>query len=84
MGKLEIKCILRNFMSKLSKVGFENWLPWQRLDWYGSNQHTIVFPGRFYEKSSNLVAVAVFVAKIRIFEISEGILCPPCKIGLKW
>ena len=45
----------------------------------------LVFPDKFYEKSPNCVAVAVFVAKIRIFEISMGTLCPPpfpCKIGL--
>ena len=37
--------------------------------WYRSNQHTIVFPDKFYAKSPNFVAVAVFVGKIRIFEI---------------
>ena len=61
----------------------EKWLPWQRLNWYGSNQHTIVFPDKFYEKSPNFVAVAVIVAKIRFFEISAGTLSPPpFKIGL--
>ena len=30
----------------------------------------------FNEKSPNFVAVAVFVSKIRIFEISAGTLCP--------
>ena len=53
--------------------------------WCRSNQHTIVFPDKFYEKSPNLVSVAVFVAKIRFFEISAGTLCPlhpPCKIEL--
>ena len=70
-------------MLKLSKVGFEKWLPWQRFNWYGHNQHTIVFPDKFYEKSPNFVAVAAFVSKIRIFEISAGTLCPfsRCKIG---
>ena len=68
MGKLEIKCILRNFMLKLSKVGFERMLPWQRLNWNWFNQHTIiVFLDTFYEKSLNFVEVEVFVAKIRIF-----------------
>ena len=47
-------------MLKLSKVGFEKVL----LNWYGSNQHSIVFLDKFYEKSPNFVAVAVFVAKI--------------------
>ena len=41
-----------------------------------------VFLDRFYEKTPNFVAVAVLVAKIRIFEISAGTLCLlPCKIG---
>ena len=31
-----------------------------------------LLPDKFYEKSPNSVAVAVFVAKIRIFEISAG------------
>ena len=65
-------------------MGFEKWLSWQRLNWYGSNQHTSVIPDKFYEKSPNFVAVAAFVAKIRIFEPSAGTLCPSpqCKIGL--
>ena len=60
-------------MLKLSKVGFEK----VRLNWYGSNQHTIVFPDKCYYKSPNFIAVAVFIAKIQIFEISVGTLCPP-------
>ena len=48
----------------------KKWLPRQRLNWYGSNQHTTVFPDKFYEKSSNFVSVAAIVAKIQIFEIS--------------
>ena len=74
---MKYKRILRNFMLKLSKVGFEKWLPWRQLNWYGSNQHTIVFSDKFYEKSPNFVAVAVFVAKIRIFGISAGTLLSP-------
>ena len=35
------------------------------------------FSDKFNEKSPNFVAAAVFVAKIRIFEISAGTLCPP-------
>ena len=63
------------------------WLQWQRLNWCGSNQHTIVLPDKFYEKSPNFVSVAVFVAKIRFFEINAGTLCPLlplCKIELNW
>ena len=71
-------------MYKLSKRLSQKWLPWQRLDRYGFNQDTIVFLNKVHEKSPNFVAVAVFVAKIRIFEISIGTLCPPCKRGLNW
>ena len=44
--------------------------------WYGFNQH-IVFLDKFYEKSPNFVAVAVFVVKILIFEFSTSTLCLP-------
>ena len=70
------------FQPPTSKLA-ETPVPWQRLNWYWFNQHTVVFLDKFYEKSPNVVAVAVFVAKIRIFEISAGTLCPPCKLGLR-
>ena len=79
MGKLELKMHFKKFYVKIVKSGF---------NWYGSNQHTIVIPDKFYEKLANFVAVAVLVAKIRIFEISAGTLClppppHPSKTGLK-
>ena len=61
-------------------MGLEKGLSWQRFNWYGSNQHTIVFPDEFYEKSPNFVAVAVFVAKIQIVGISTLL---SCEIGVK-
>ena len=70
-------------MLNCQKWVLEKWLPWQWLNWYGYNQHTIVFSDKFYDKSPNFVAVAVFVAKIQIFEFSAGLCAPPlCKIGL--
>ena len=69
--------LLRNFMLKLSKVVLKKWLPWQRLNLYGSNQDTIVFLDKCYGKSPNFIAVAVFVAKIRIFEIEPPLYPPP-------
>ena len=61
-------------MLKLLKVGFEKMVAWQRLNCYWSNQHTIVFPEKSYEKPPN------FVTKIRIYLSPPP---PPCKIGLR-
>ena len=66
-------------MLKLSKWLLNKCLPWQRqwqLNWYGSNQHTIIFLDKFFELSPKVDAVAVFVAKIRLFEISVGTFYP--------
>ena len=41
----------------LTKWILKKWLPWQRLNWYGYNQHIIVFLDNIYEKSPNFVAV---------------------------
>ena len=75
--KRENKMYFKQIYVKIVKTAFKNWLPWQRLNWYGFNQHTIVFLEKFYEKSLNFVAITVSVAKIRIFEISAGTLRPP-------
>ena len=65
MGKLEIKMKSKKFdVKNCQKSVLKKWLPWQWLNWYGSNQHTIVFLDKVYDKSPNFVAVAVFVAKI--------------------
>ena len=40
-------------------------------------QHINVFLDKFHEKSPNIVAVAVFVAKIWVTEISAGTLYSP-------
>ena len=64
-------------MLKFLKVGFEKLVTMAMINWYRSNQHIILFPDKCYEKSPNFVAVAVFVAKIQIFEISAGTFCPP-------
>ena len=47
---------------------------------YRLNQHTIVFVDKFYEKSPNVVALAVSVTKIQIFEIGAG---TPFRTNLK-
>ena len=60
---------------KIVKTVFKKWLLWQRLNWYEFNQQNIDFLNRFYEMSSNFVAKAVFVAKIRIFGVSAETLC---------
>ena len=76
VGKLEIKMRIKKFYVRIFKSGF-----W-KSGCHGNgligmdlvNVHTIVFPDKFYEKSSNFIAVhvAVFVVKIQIFEISAG------------
>ena len=57
---------------KIVKTAFEKVVAIARLNWHGFNQHTIVFLDKFYEKSPNFVAIAVFVANIWIFEIGTG------------
>ena len=57
----------------------------QPLNWYEFIQHTIVSHNLLCEKLPNVIAVAVFAAKTRVFEISSGALPPlppPCKIRL--
>ena len=47
-------------MLKLSKWLLNKCLPWQRqwqLNWYGSNQHTIIFLDKFFELSPKVDAV---------------------------
>ena len=83
MGKRERKMQFKKFYVKIVESGF-----WKSgchgNGWIGTD--LINTPNKSYEKSPNFVAVAVLVAKIRIFEISAGTLCPPspllCKIGL--
>ena len=70
------KKYFKHIYVKIVKTALEKWLPWQRLYWYGFNQHNTVFLVKFYEKSPNVVAVVVFFAKIRIFEISAGTFLP--------
>ena len=48
MGKRE-KCILRNFMLKLSKVGFESGCHGNGVIGTGLINTPIVFPDNFYE-----------------------------------
>ena len=49
----------------------------QPLNWYEFIQHTIVSHNLLCEKLPNVIAVAVFAAKTRVFEISSGALPPP-------
>ena len=75
--KLEIEIYFKQIYVKIVKTALEKWLPWQKINWYVCNQQTIVFLDKAYKNSQNVVVIAVFVAKIRIFEICAGTLCPP-------
>ena len=55
---------------KIAKTSFESGCHCNSLT---GTVHTQL--SKFYEKSPNFVAVAAFVAKIRIFEISAGTSC---------
>ena len=64
MEKVEIKMHFKKLYVKIVKwVLPKNWLSWQRLNWYRSNQHTIIFFDKCYEKSPNVVAVAIVVGE---------------------
>ena len=61
----------KKFHVKIVNSGF--WKSGSRgngLNWYGYNQHTIVFSDKFYEKSPNFVAVAVLVAMIQSLKLA--------------
>ena len=72
-----MKMYFKQIYVKIFKTAFEKWLPWQRPNWYEFYQHVTIFLDKFNEKSPNFVAVAVFVSKIRTFEISAGTSCLP-------
>ena len=58
---------------KIVKTAFEKVFAIATAYWYGFNRHTTVSVlDKFYEKSPSFGAVAVFVAEIRIFEITAG------------
>ena len=77
MGQLEIKMHFKKFYVKVVKSWFCK---------SGCNGNGLIGTGlmnillssliNFFEKSLHFTTVAVFVAKIRIFEISAGTLCP--------
>ena len=72
------KMHFKKFYVKIVKSGFwKSGCHGNSLIGTGLINTLIVFPDKFYEKSPNFVAVAEFVAKILIFEISAGTLCHP-------
>ena len=72
MEKLESKMFFKQIYVKNVKTAFE-----KVVNMVTANQLTIVFLDKFYEKSSNFVAVTVIFAKIRTFETIASTLCPP-------
>ena len=74
MGKFEIKMHFKKFHVKIVKTGF------RKSGCHGNGlivvsgiiNAPLSFPINFMKSHQIFVAVAVFVAKIRIFEISAG------------
>ena len=53
------------------------WLPWKRQSSWTIEADVKMFPDKFYEKSPNLVVIALTVWKLQIFKVGAGSKSPP-------